>query len=127
MLALSRASQPIRLLFQCYQKWVFNISKLLELFIQSTDVDAFRRILKTSSGVISGAAALQFLDRVTFGNTFELDVYVPYKNLSLIADWFSCHGFNEIVPKRATINVVSIYQQSSEIKDVTNFRAVNSI
>lgn len=115
------------LLFQCYQKWVFNFSKLLEPFILSADVDAFRQILQTSGGVISGAAALQFLDRMTFGNASELDIYVLYQNLLLITEWFHCHGFNESVPYHTTIDVVSIYQESSEIKDVTNFTVVDSI
>ena len=127
MLALSRTSRPIRLLYERYQKSAFNIFKLFDPFIPSVDVGAFRRILQTSGGLIGGAAALQFLDRVTFGNASELDIYVPYKNISLLTDWFRCHGFNETVPECATIDVVSSYRQSSEIKDVTNFTAVNSV
>ena len=70
---------------------------------------AFRQILQTSSRLIGGAAALQFLDRVTFGNASELDIYVPCKNISLITDWFRCHGFNETVPECAAIDIVSSY------------------
>jgi hypothetical protein len=88
-------------------------------------VDAFRHILQISGGIISGSAALQLLDRRPFDDAPELDIYVPYKNASVIADWFCCHGLNKSVPERASLDVVSNSHHSREIKDVTNFIGVD--
>ena len=71
--------------------------------------------------------ALQFLDRRRFDGASDLDVYVPYNNASIIADWFYHHGFSERVCEQVSIDVVSNYNHSGEITHVANFIAVDSI
>lgn len=90
-------------------------------------MDGFRQILRASGGVISGSAALQFLDRRNFDETSDLDIYVPYKNAPLIANWLLHHGFNENIPEHPNIDVLSNYNHSTEIKHVTNFSTVDSV
>jgi hypothetical protein len=113
--------------FKHYWKWAFNLSKLLEPFLPNEDVDAFRQILKTSGGIISGSTALQFLDRQSFDGASDLDVYVPYKNVSILAEWFHQHGFSKCAHEHSNIDVVLNYTHSGEIKQVANFIAVDSI
>ena len=127
LLGLSQTSRYIRMLLKCYWKWAFSLSKLLEPFLPNVNVDDFRQVLQTSGRIISGLVALQFLDRRIFDGESNLDIYVPDDNASIVTDWFLSLGLTESVPEQTSIDIMSDYNHSSEIKHVTNFLAVNSI
>ena len=80
-----------------------------------------------TQGLISGSAALQLLDRRSFDDKSDLDIYVHHRNSALIYEWFVHHGMTESVHESDGIDVVLDYSnQMNEINSVINFQVVNS-
>ena len=127
LLVLSRTCVWLQTLLQDYWRGAFNLSRLLEPFISNEDISEFRQLLRMTQGLISGSAALQLLDRRSFDDKSDLDIYVHHRNSALIYEWFVHHGMMESVHESDGIDVVPDYSnQMNEIDSVINFQVVNS-
>ena len=54
-------------------------------------------MLKASGAVVSGSAALQFLDRVFYPSS-DLDIYVSHANVEAAELWLLDHGMTKVPP-----------------------------
>ncbi|KAF9499597.1 hypothetical protein BDN71DRAFT_1441739 [Pleurotus eryngii] len=71
---------------QAYYHRNYSLNPILEPFIPSRYIPAFRRLQKENGLIISGSAALQFFTRVTYPES-DLDLYVEYARALEIGKW----------------------------------------
>ncbi|KAF4593082.1 hypothetical protein EYR38_008792 [Pleurotus pulmonarius] len=71
---------------QAYYHRNYSLNPILEPFIPSRYIPAFRRLQKENGLVISGSAALQFFTRTTYPES-DLDLYVEYARALEIGKW----------------------------------------
>ncbi|PPQ66092.1 hypothetical protein CVT24_000206 [Panaeolus cyanescens] len=71
----------------------FKISRILGKFFKSSEIPLFRYLQHRTGMVISGSAALQFLDRADYGKDTDLDVYVELRFCERICDWLQEIGY----------------------------------
>ncbi|KAG9223952.1 hypothetical protein CCMSSC00406_0004432 [Pleurotus cornucopiae] len=71
---------------QAYYHRNYSLNLILEPFIPSRYIPAFRRLQKENGLVVSGSAALQFFTRVTYPES-DLDLYVEYARALEIGKW----------------------------------------
>ncbi|KAF4563771.1 hypothetical protein EYR36_003013 [Pleurotus pulmonarius] len=71
---------------QGYYERNYSLKPILEPFIPSMYIPAFRRLQKENGLVISGSVALQFFTRVTYPES-DLDLYVEYASAFEVGKW----------------------------------------
>lgn len=72
----------VQIFYQCN----YSLDPILEPFIPSEHIPAFRRLQGESGLVISGSVALQFFTRVTYPES-DLDLYVEYAHAFEVGNW----------------------------------------
>ena len=97
LLSVSRTCREMWLLVKAYWPLAFNLARVLQPFLMPDDVPSFRHMLKASGAVVSGSAALQFLDRVFYPSS-DLDIYVSHANVEVAELWLLDHGMTKVPP-----------------------------
>lgn len=87
---ISRTCSSSRLAILSYLQRAFNINRHLSRYF--SDPLGFRLVQSRTGTIISGSNALQFLDR-SFYPESDLDVYVPWKQLRVLARWVIADGY----------------------------------
>lgn len=71
---------------QIFYQRNYSLNPILEPFIPSEHIPAFRRLQKENGLVISGSVALQFFTRITYPES-DLDLYVEYACTFEVGTW----------------------------------------
>ncbi|TFK61817.1 hypothetical protein BDN72DRAFT_734672, partial [Pluteus cervinus] len=116
-----------------YMKRHFKVDRILKPFFFDDEVLPFRRLQEDLGVVISGSAALQFFDRVTFTGS-DLDLYVHHARAPRLEKWLGEMGFckkpvvawtdNEI--EDVSNNPFMMYLDKS-ITSITNFKRLGVV
>ncbi|KAF8701058.1 hypothetical protein AX14_000591 [Amanita brunnescens Koide BX004] len=109
-----------------YWHSAFNLPQLLHHFIPHESVPAFRTLLQTTGGIISGSVALQYLDRRTF-QPADLDIYIVQDKWTEVIEWLLCHGLVSVNAEDSElegseeVDVAEGYTGWSDIESVVDF------
>ena len=109
-----------------YWHSAFNLPRLLHHFIPHESVPAFRTLLQTTGGIISGSVALQYLDRRTFQQA-DLDIYVVQDKWTEVIEWLLCHGLVSVnaedskLEDSEEVDVAEGYTGRSDVESVVDF------
>lgn len=106
LLRLLQTCRGLCLLVKAYWPLAFSLSHILCPFIGPGLVQSFRAMLKALGGVISGSAALQFLNRLVY-ETANMDIYVPSQNYAVMEWWLLDQGLTKLLheePNEETVD-----------------------
>lgn len=122
LITVSLTCREMKESITAYMKSAYAMPRLLGPFLVDDDFEGFREMLHITGGIISGSAALAFLDRQSFKPS-DLDVYIPHDKCAVAEKWLLLHGLMKVTPQKTERIGTEAYARSSEIVRVDDFSA----